>query len=60
MPIERIQGRLALGTGGRTMQIPETRYARAGDTRIAFQQWREGSRLIIIPAFISNLGQSSP
>jgi class 3 adenylate cyclase len=37
------------------MQIPETRYARAGDIRIAYQQWGEGPPLIIIPAFISNI-----
>ena len=34
------------------MQVPETRYARAGDIRIAYQQWGEGLPLIIIPAFI--------
>ena len=37
------------------MQIPETRYARVGDIRIAYQMWGEGPPLIIIPAFISNI-----
>ena len=37
------------------MQVPETRYARVGDIRIAYQMWGEGPPLIIIPAFISNI-----
>ena len=37
------------------MQVPETRYARVGDLRLAYQQWGEGPRLMIIPALISNI-----
>ncbi|MDJ0498013.1 MAG: adenylate/guanylate cyclase domain-containing protein [Acidimicrobiia bacterium] len=37
------------------MDIPETRYARAGELRIAFQEWGEGSRSIIIPPLVSNI-----
>jgi class 3 adenylate cyclase len=37
------------------MQIPETRYARAGDLRLAYQQWGEGPRLMIVPDLISHI-----
>ena len=37
------------------VQVPETHYARAGDLRIAYQQWGEGPPLIFIPALISNI-----
>ena len=37
------------------MQMPETHYARAGDLRIAYQQWGEGPPLMFIPALISNI-----
>ena len=37
------------------MQVPETRYARVGDLRLAYQQWGEGPRLMIIPALVSNI-----
>ena len=37
------------------MQMPETHYARAGDLRIAYQQWGEGPPLVFIPALISNI-----
>ena len=37
------------------MQVPETHYARAGDLRIAYQQWGEGPPLVFIPALISNI-----
>lgn len=37
------------------MQVPETHYARAGDLRIAYQQWGEGPPIVFIPALISNI-----
>jgi class 3 adenylate cyclase len=37
------------------MLVPETHYARAGDLRIAYQQWGEGPPLVFIPALISNI-----
>lgn len=37
------------------MLVPETHYARAGDLRIAYQQWGEGPPLVFIPALISNV-----
>jgi class 3 adenylate cyclase len=37
------------------MQVPETRYARVGDLRIAYQKWGEGPRLMMCPALISNV-----
>jgi class 3 adenylate cyclase len=37
------------------MQMPETHYARAGDLRLAYQQWGEGPRLMIVPALVSNV-----
>jgi len=37
------------------MQIPETRYARVGDLRIAYQRWGERPPLLICPALISNI-----
>ena len=39
----------------RCVQVPETHYARAGDLRIAYQQWGEGPPLVFIPALISNI-----
>lgn len=37
------------------VRVPETHYARAGDLRIAYQQWGEGPPLVFIPALISNI-----
>ena len=37
------------------MQIPEVRYARAGDLRLAYQKWGEGPPLMMIPDLISNV-----
>jgi class 3 adenylate cyclase len=37
------------------MQMPETHYARAGDLRLAYQQWGEGPPLLIIPDLVSNV-----
>jgi class 3 adenylate cyclase len=37
------------------MQIPETRYARVDDLRIAYQKWGDGPPLLICPALISNI-----
>lgn len=37
------------------MEVPETRYARAGQLRIAFQEWGEGPRAIIIPPLVTNI-----
>lgn len=36
------------------MQIPEVRYARSGDIRLAYQMWGEGPPLMIIPDLVSN------
>jgi hypothetical protein len=36
--------------------VPETRYARAGDVRVAYQVLGEGPRdLVLVPGFVSNL-----
>lgn len=37
------------------MQLPETRYARVDDLRLAYHQWGDGPRLMIIPDLISNV-----
>ena len=37
------------------MQVPETRYARVGDLRVAYQQWGSGPPLLIVPDLISNV-----
>jgi class 3 adenylate cyclase/pimeloyl-ACP methyl ester carboxylesterase len=37
------------------MQVPEVRYARAGDLRLAYQEWGNGPPLMIIPDLISNV-----
>ncbi len=37
------------------MQVPETRYARVGELRLAYQQWGAGPALMIIPALTSNV-----
>lgn len=37
------------------MDIPETRYARAGDLRIAFQEWGSGPKTIIVPPLVTNI-----
>jgi pimeloyl-ACP methyl ester carboxylesterase len=37
------------------MQVPEVRYARAGDLRLAYQRWGDGPPLMIIPDLISNV-----
>ena len=36
------------------MQVPDTRYARSGDLRIAYQTWGEGPPLIIVADLISH------
>jgi hypothetical protein len=36
------------------MQIPETRYARAGDLRLAYHRWGDGPPLLIIPDLVSS------
>ena len=37
------------------MQVPEVRYARACDLRLAYQQWGDGPPLMIVPDLISNV-----
>ena len=37
------------------MQVPDTRYARSGDLRIAYQTWGEGPPLILIADLISHM-----
>ena len=37
------------------MQLPETKYARVGDLRLAYQKWGDGPRMMIIPDLISNV-----
>ena len=37
------------------MQVPETRYARVGELRLAYQQWGEGPPVLMIPALVSNV-----
>lgn len=37
------------------MQVPELRYARSGDLRLAFQEFGAGPPLLIIPALLSNM-----
>lgn len=37
------------------MQVPETRYARVGDLRIAYQKWGEGPPMMIIPDLVTNV-----
>src|SRR6266545_4771182 len=37
------------------MEVPETRYARVGDLRIAYQKWGDGQPLLICPSLISNI-----
>lgn len=37
------------------MQVPETRFARVGDLRIAYQQWGAGPPLLIVPDLVSNV-----
>lgn len=37
------------------MQVPETRYARSGDLRLAYQVFGEGPRLLSIPPLLSNV-----
>ncbi len=54
--LEGIPGRSTLSCVKITpVQVPETHYARAGDLRIAYQQWGEGPPLVFIPALISNI-----
>jgi len=36
------------------MRVPEVRYARSGDLRLAYQKWGDGPPLLIIPDLISN------
>jgi class 3 adenylate cyclase len=37
------------------VQVPDTGYARSGDLRLAYQQWGQGPRLLIVPALLSNM-----
>ena len=37
------------------MQVPDTRYARSGDLRIAYQTWGEGPPLMVIADLISHV-----
>jgi pimeloyl-ACP methyl ester carboxylesterase len=37
------------------MQVPETRYARAGELRLAYHDWGEGAPLVLIPPIVSNV-----
>ncbi len=38
------------------MQVPETQYARSDDgLRLAYQEWGEGPRLLIVPPLVSNI-----
>ncbi len=37
------------------MDVPETHFARAGDLRIAFQEFGTGARTVIIPPITSNI-----
>ena len=37
------------------MDVLETRYARAGDLRIAFQEFGRGPRMLIIPPLVTNI-----
>jgi hypothetical protein len=38
------------------MKVPETRYAKSGDVRIAYQVVGQGALdLVLVPGFISNL-----
>ena len=37
------------------MNVLETRYARAGDLRIAFQEFGRGPRMLIIPPLVTNI-----
>ena len=37
------------------MDIPDTRYARVGDLRIAYQEWGNGPRTIVVPPLVSNI-----
>jgi class 3 adenylate cyclase/pimeloyl-ACP methyl ester carboxylesterase len=39
----------------RAVQAPDTRYARSGDLRLAYQQWGAGPPLLIVPALLSNM-----
>ena len=45
---------IALEGMGSGMQVPEVRYARSGDLRLAYQLWGDGPPLMIIPDLISN------
>ncbi len=45
---------LSLEGMGSGMRVPEVRYARSGDLRLAYQQWGDGPPLMIIPDLISN------
>src|SRR2546423_13816399 len=37
------------------MQVPDVRYARSNDLRLAYQQWGAGPRLLLVPALVSNM-----
>jgi len=37
------------------MQLPETHYADTGELRLAYQQWGEGPRLLLVPALVTNV-----
>ncbi len=37
------------------MQVPDVRYARSNDLRLAYQQWGAGPRLLLVHALLSNM-----
>jgi pimeloyl-ACP methyl ester carboxylesterase len=37
------------------VHVPETRYARSGDLRLAYQEFGAGPPLLVVPALVSNL-----
>src|SRR4051812_24367485 len=39
----------------RHVQAPDTRYAKSGDLRLAYQQWGEGPPLLVVPPLLSNM-----
>ena len=38
------------------MRVPETKYARSADgLRLAYQEWGEGPRVLVVPGLLSNV-----